>query len=52
MSIIQVMCVQYWPGVQDKVETYSGIEVSYTYEEPLANFVMRSFKLKNTATVS
>jgi len=49
---LQVMCVQYWPGVKGHPESYGGITVSYSHEEQLANFVIRDFTLKKEGTVT
>ena len=45
------MCAQYWPGSKDKTESYGGIDVSYSHEEQLANFVIRNFRLRKSGTV-
>ena len=47
----QVMCVQYWPSLVDKEETYGGIHVTVLREEQLANFVIRSIRLRHGAEV-
>jgi len=40
------MCVQYWPPSKGKMESYEGIEISYSHEEQLANFVIRNFTVR------
>lgn len=49
-DFIKVMCAQYWPGSKDKTESYGGIDVSYSHEEQLANFVIRNFRLRKSGT--
>lgn len=39
------MCVQYWPASKEIEETYGRISVSIVYEEELAHFHIRTFKL-------
>lgn len=46
------MCVQYWPAQKGIIEDYGGIQVSYSHEEFLANFVIRTFKLTKQGTVN
>ena len=45
------MCVQYWPALVDKEETYGGIHVTVLKEEQLANFVIRSIRLRHGTEV-
>ena len=45
------MCVQYWPGQIDKEEVYGGIRVTVLKEELLANFVIRSIRLRQGTEV-
>jgi len=50
-DFIRVMCNQYWPVEVNKPERYGNLEVTLLYEEPLADFVIRTIKLtrlKNT----
>lgn len=44
-DFIRVMCTQYWPVELNKPERYGNIEVTLLYEEPLADFVIRTIKL-------
>lgn len=44
-DFIRVMCNQYWPVECNKPERYGDIEVTLLYEEPLADFVIRTIKL-------
>jgi len=45
-DFIKVMCIQYWPPSKGKMESYEGIEISYSHEEQLANFVIRNFNVR------
>jgi len=47
----QVMCIQYWPPSKGKMESYEGIEISYSHEEQLANFVIRNFNVRRRTPV-
>lgn len=47
-TLLQVMCVQYWPASKDKDEEYGGIGVSVLKEEELANFHIRTIRLYKT----
>lgn len=44
-DFIRVMCNQYWPVELNKPERYGNLEVTLLYEEPLADFVIRTIKL-------
>ncbi|XP_077232336.1 uncharacterized protein LOC143868820 [Tasmannia lanceolata] len=44
-DFIRVMCNQYWPGELNKSQRYGNFEVTLLYEEPLADFVIRTIKL-------
>ena len=44
-DFIRVMCNQYWPVEVNKPERYGNLEVTLLYEEPLADFVIRTIKL-------
>lgn len=44
-DFIRVMCNQYWPVELNKPERYGGIEVTLLYEEPLADFVIRTIRI-------
>ncbi|XP_043192596.1 receptor-type tyrosine-protein phosphatase kappa-like isoform X2 [Amphibalanus amphitrite] len=45
-DFIKVMCVQYWPVLVDREEEFGDISVTLLKEEQLANFVIRTIKLK------
>jgi protein tyrosine phosphatase len=45
-DFIRVMCVQYWPAGKDREEIYSGVGVTVENEEQLANFMIRTIKLR------
>lgn len=45
-DFIRVMCCQYWPMVENKPEMYGQIEVTLLSEEPLADFVIRTFRVR------
>jgi protein tyrosine phosphatase len=45
-DFIRVMCCQYWPMIENKPEMYGQIEVTLLSEEPLADFVIRTFKVR------
>ena len=47
----QVMCVQYWPVLVDREEEFGDIGVTLLKEEQLANFVIRTIKLKKDGEV-
>lgn len=40
------MCVQYWPAGKNREEVYSGVGVTVENEEQLANFVIRTIRLR------
>lgn len=44
-DFIKVMCNQYWPVERNKPERYGNLEVTLLYEEPLADFVIRTIRL-------
>ncbi|KAG8178339.1 hypothetical protein JTE90_029293 [Oedothorax gibbosus] len=45
-DFIRVMCVQYWPTDLDKPEEYGNLEITLLAEEQLANFFIRTVKIK------
>jgi len=45
-DFIRVMCVQYWPAGKNKEEVYSGVGVTVENEEQLANFMIRTIRLR------
>ena len=40
------MCVQYWPAGKNREEVYSGIGVTVENEEQLANFMIRTIRMR------
>lgn len=44
-DFIRVMCNQYWPVELNKAERYGSHEVTLLYEEPLADFVIRTIRV-------
>lgn len=40
------MCVQYWPAGKGREEFYGGIGVTVDNEEQLANFMIRTIRLR------
>ncbi len=40
------MCVQYWPAGRGREEVYSGVGVAVESEEQLANFMIRTIRLR------
>ncbi|GBO32436.1 hypothetical protein AVEN_122736-1 [Araneus ventricosus] len=40
------MCVQYWPTDLDKPEEYGNLEITLLAEEQLANFFIRTVKIR------
>lgn len=44
-DFIKVMCNQYWPVELKKPERHGNLMVTLLYEEPLADFVIRTIKL-------
>ena len=51
LSPLKVMCVQYWPAAQHREEVYSGIGVTVDNEEQLANFMIRTIRLRVVRTI-
>jgi len=45
-DFIRVMCVQYWPAGKNREEVYSGIGVTVESEEQLANFMIRTIRMR------
>ena len=45
-DFIRVMCSQYWPMDCNKPKLYGQIEVVLLNEEPLADFYIRTFKIR------
>lgn len=45
-DFIRVMCAQYWPMDCNKAKLYGQIEVTLLTEEPLADFYIRTFKIR------
>ncbi|XP_054714942.1 receptor-type tyrosine-protein phosphatase kappa-like [Uloborus diversus] len=45
-DFIRVMCVQYWPTEMDRPEEYGDLEVTLLAEEQLANFFIRTLRLR------
>lgn len=45
-DLVRVMCFKYWPVEIDKPEYYAPIEVTLLNEEPLAEFTIRTFRLR------
>lgn len=45
-DFIRVMCAQYWPLDCNKAKLYGQIEVTLLSEEPLADFFIRTFKIR------
>lgn len=45
-DFIRVMCCKYWPGEVGKKEIYGEMEVMVLSEEPLADFLIRTFKIR------
>ena len=44
------MCVQYWPAGRDREEEYSGVGVTVENEEQLANFMIRTIRLRKVSS--
>ena len=44
--LIKVMCVQYWPAGKNKEEVYAGVGVTVENEEQIANFMIRTIRLR------
>lgn len=45
-DFIRVMCVQYWPAAKNREEVYGGVGVTVEVEEQLANFMIRTIRLR------
>ncbi|XP_076353567.1 receptor-type tyrosine-protein phosphatase kappa-like isoform X2 [Tachypleus tridentatus] len=45
-DFIRVMCVQYWPSEIGHPEIYGDLELTLLYEESLANFMIRTVRVK------
>merc|ERR1719464_281627 len=45
-DFIRVMCVQYWPAGKNKEDVYSGVGVMVEHEEQIANFMIRTIRLR------
>lgn len=45
-DFIRVMCCQYWPMEEHKPESYDSIEVTLLAEEHLADFVIRTMRIR------
>ena len=45
-DFIRVMCVQYWPAAKNREEVYGGVGVTVETEEQLANFMIRTIRLR------
>ena len=45
------MCVQYWPAGKNREEVYSGIGVTVENEEQLANFMIRTIRMRKVSVV-
>ncbi len=50
-DFIRVMCVQYWPAGRAREEVYSGVGVTVENEEQLANFMIRTIRLRKVRRV-
>jgi len=50
-DFIRVMCVQYWPAGRDREEEYSGVGVTVENEEQLANFMIRTIRLRKNGVI-
>ncbi|CAG0914746.1 unnamed protein product, partial [Notodromas monacha] len=51
-SYVDVMCVQYWPAAKGHEEVYGGIGVTVVHEEQLANFLIRTIRLRKDNSVT
>lgn len=49
-DFIRVMCCQYWPIETNKPEMYGPMEVTLLTEEPLADFTIRTLRIRRPAT--
>lgn len=45
------MCVQYWPAGRKREEVYSGVGVTVEGEEQLANFMIRTIRLRKVNNI-
>ncbi len=45
------MCVQYWPAGKNREEVYSGIGVTVENEEQLANFMIRTIRMRKVSQI-
>jgi len=45
-DFIRVMCVQYWPAAKNREEVYGGVGITVEAEEQLANFMIRTIRLR------
>ena len=45
------MCVQYWPAGKNREEVYSGIGVTVESEEQLANFMIRTIRMRKVSII-
>ena len=43
------MCVQYWPAGKNKEDVYSGVGVMVEHEEQIANFMIRTIRLRKVS---
>ena len=43
------MCVQYWPAGKNREEIYSGVGVTVENEEQLANFMIRTIRMRKVS---
>ena len=48
-DFIRVMCVQYWPAAKNREEVYGGVGVTVETEEQLANFMIRTIRLRKVS---
>ena len=48
--LIKVMCVQYWPAGKNKEEVYAGVGVTVENEEQIANFMIRTIRLRKVTS--
>ena len=45
------MCVQYWPAGKNREEIYSGVGVTVENEEQLANFMIRTIRMRKVRNI-
>ena len=50
-DFIRVMCCQYWPMEEHKSEMYGPIEVMLLSEEHLADFVIRTIRVRKPGQI-